>query len=131
MEEININDSPSVSELETAKIEMTPELGKVETIPEPVKAESNLEPINLELNSEPVKLEATPEPVKVEMTPEPVKVEMTPEPVNLESNNLKVENLGELNLDLNEQTGGNPIVSPNVKVIKISADAGTLNMINK
>ena len=49
---------------------------------------------------------------------------------------MKVENLGEikldeLNLDTNHQTGGNPIVSPNVKVIKISADAGTLNMINK
>ena len=90
-----------------------------------------MEPVKVDM--EPVKVDMEPvtvEPKQVEFNSEPAKVE-TVEPNNMKVENLREIKLDELNLDSNPQKGGNPIVSPNVKVIKISADAGTLNMINK
>jgi len=48
----------------------------------------------------------------------------------LEEVQFKTESLNEVQLKPQENEA-RPIVSPNVKVIKISADQGTLNMINK
>jgi len=51
----------------------------------------------------------------------------------LEEVQLKPQQVGGLNeVELKPQENEErPIVAPNVKVIKISADQGTLNMINK
>ena len=125
LEEINIDSSPSVSDMEPVKVDMEP----VKVDMEPVKVD--MEPVKVDM--EPVKVDMEPvtvEPKQVEFNSEPAKVE-TVEPNNMKVENLREIKLDELNLDSNPQKGGNPIVSPNVKVIKISADAGTLNMINK